>query len=333
MKVFAFLASTFALASYSFAKPTNSLERFSPHFSTNTFIIWKAPTNHMPKSLWIYKKLPNPFTAPMISNAVVLASFRSKGYPLPSTNRITLWDHNREGDDPLAGWFCILPDWGMIEFKVRNHAVGLSEGIPNDEQIAERARKYVVQLGINVAQLSRGAIRDNGCEYDDKGGLATNGYVCGRVITFARKIDGLDFQDENEGFTIEFGSHGAIRSFILNWPNLEREQNGPTANPQQIIACIKASKALVVPDDKPNYFDRIRNLANAKTFTITKITPYYGEGVYGEMPTNIEPPKIVMPFAELEAVADFGTSNVTVRLVSPILSSDVTTTPIQQFSR
>ena len=42
-----------------------------------------------------------------------------------------------------------------------------------------------------------------------------------------------------------------------------------------------------------------------------------------EMPTNDVPCKFATPFAELEAVADFGNSNTTVRLMSPILSSEV----------
>lgn len=63
-------------------------------------------------------------------------------------------------------------------------------------------------------------------------------------------------------------------------------------------------------------------MANAKTFTITRITPYYGEDFYGETPTNNEASKSVTPIAELEATADFGASNATVRLFSPILSSE-----------
>ena len=74
--------------------------------------------------------------------------------------------------------------------------------------------------------------------------------------------------------------------------------------------------------DEEKYFERVKALANAKKITITKITPYYGEGVFGEMPTNNEPSESVAPFAELEAIADFGNSNLTVRLFSPVLSTD-----------
>ena len=72
-----------------------------------------------------------------------------------------------------------------------------------------------------------------------------------------------------------------------------------------------------------NYFERINNYSNAKKLTITKITPCYGEGVYGETPTNDEPSKIIAPFAELEAVADFGNTNINVHLLSPVLATDV----------
>ena len=71
------------------------------------------------------------------------------------------------------------------------------------------------------------------------------------------------------------------------------------------------------------YFQRIKTLATAKKFIIKKITPYYIEGRFGETPTNDTPPEIIEPIADLVAVADFGDSNVTVRLISPIISSEV----------
>jgi hypothetical protein len=105
---------------------------------------------------------------------------------------------------------------------------------------------------------------------------------------------------------------------------LERSELQSVANPQQIIACIRAFKTMSLPDEnEPDYFGRLKNLAKAKKFTITKITPYYSEGVYGETPTNDEPPKVIMPIAELDAVADFGSSNLSVRLFSPILALEV----------
>jgi hypothetical protein len=72
------------------------------------------------------------------------------------------------------------------------------------------------------------------------------------------------------------------------------------------------------------YFQRVKALANAKTFSITNVTPYYLDGELGDTNQNYAPPKYATPIAELDAVADFGNSNAAVRMFSFILSSDAT---------
>jgi hypothetical protein len=130
--------------------------------------------------------------------------------------------------------------------------------------------------------------------------------------------------DEGNGFSIEFGSHGQVRAFSLLWPKLERTQSRKTASPQEIINCLRGRRVLVVPDpDEQRYFVRLKSLSDAKTFTVTRLTPRYCEGVFGEVPANDVPCKFFVPFAEIEAVANFGNSNATVKLISPILSSEV----------
>lgn len=197
--------------------------------------------------------------------------------------------------------------------------------IPADEIILKRARAYAVQLSIDPAQV---ALKDWTSSYkkDENDNDLTNQLI-GRGVYFVRQLDGIKFMGNGndgyfvEGFYIEFGSNEQIRTFSMVWPEFKPDKKSQIASPQQIIACIKAHKVIVFPEGE-NYFDRVKNLANTKTFTITKITPYYGEGVLGD--TNDDfPPKIVTPLAELEAVADFGNSNATVRLLSPIVSSEV----------
>ena len=172
----------------------------------------------------------------------------------------------------------------------------------------ERAWDRLAQLGIDRSQF----VKTNVASYGVWG------------VSFPLQIDGIQFYDDPEGFSFQqFGSHGKIRSFRLALPNLEREQNSPTASPQQIIACIRVFKTASPPNgEEPDYFGRIKNLAKAIKLTVTKITPYYNEGAYGEVSSNNESPKYVLPMGELEAVADFGNSNLTVRFFSPVLSSD-----------
>jgi hypothetical protein len=305
MKVFApILALIFSFR----AAALTSLEDISPHFSTNAQIIWQAPTNHLPKSFWIYKKLPRVFPATIISNAIVLASFQDKGFPKPSTNQIVIWADRTKGE-PQPPYFRITADNGEMSYSLGDRAPDLPQEIFKDEAAVDRAWERLAQLGIDRSQL----VKTNVASYGVYG------------VFFPRQIDGIQFYDESEGFSFQqYGSHGKIRNFSVNLPNLQREQNSPTASAQQIIACIRAFKTPSPPNgEEADYFGRIKNLAKVTKLTITKITPYYGEGVYGETPTNNEPSRFVTPIAELEVIADFGNSNATVRLLSPIISSEV----------
>lgn len=293
---------------FSFRAAALTLEDISPHLSTNAQIVWQAPTNHLPKRFWIYIKLPRVFSATTISNAIVLASFQDKGFPKPSTNRIFIWADSTEGE-PQPPYFRITPENGEMSYSLGDRAPDSPQEIFKDEAAVERAWDRLDQLGIDRSQL----VKTNVASYGVYG------------VFLPRQIDGIQVYDESEGFSFQqFGSHGKIRCFSLTLPKLEREQESPTASAQQIIACIKALKTPSPPNgEESDYFGRIKNLAKATKLTITKITPYYGEGVYGEAPTNNEPSRFVTPIAELEAVADFGNSNTTVRLLSPIMSSEV----------
>ena len=329
MKTFAILA-TLVIAASSSPASTSSLEKFSPHFSTNTPILWTAATNHLPKTAWVYRRLGSRiFPATVISNAIVLASLQSKGFPQPSTNQTSV-TADEDADCPCGHpcVFCINPDFATISYSIRHPERGSGNDIPSDETVVRRAWECAVQLGLDPKQLQQIPLTSHFCDSDEIGRATTN-HIGGRGECLSRQLDGICFWgsgDDNasEGLWIEFGSHGAIRSYFLNWPNLKRHENQPTASPQQIIACIRAQKIIVVPNgDEEKYFERVEALATAKMFTITKITPYYNEGVYGEAPTNNLPSKFIVPVAELEAVADFGSSNQTVRIFAPFLQSDI----------
>lgn len=328
MKTIAILAVNFLTACSALANPPTVEELWS-HLFTNGPIAWQAPTNHLPKSFWVYQRtLPRIFSATVISNAIVLGSLQSKGFPKPSTNETCIM---AEPPCPCANVcnFFIQPNDAAMSFESPDYKNGSPQGIPNDQVIAKRAWDYVPRLGVDPAQLTQTAFFTHAYNVDPTGKDTTN-FVCGRGIFLARQLDGVNFfsadntGDGAEGFSIEFGSYGQIRFFYLRWSNVERYESQQTASLQEITHCIRAHKAIVLPNaDEEDYFARLKKLATAKKLTITKITPYYGEGMFGEVPTNDVPSKFATPFAELEAVADFGNSNAIVRVVSPILSSEV----------
>lgn len=309
-----------------FARATNSLERFAPDFSTNTAILWQPPTMSLPKSLWIYKRLPpQPFLASVISNAIAIASLQDRGIPKPSTNDFFIWSPP-DSCGVRHSIFSIMPAKTEISYCSPNQSLS-TDYVPNDETVKKRAFDLASQLGLGARWLIPQNIfcSSNSPGYDGK---TTNG-CCARGIFLSRNLDGVAFYsnggvDEADGFSVEFGSHCQVRAFSLVWPNLERSQNCKTASPQEIINCLRERRFMVIPNpDEETYFERLKNLSKAKTFTITKITPLYGEGVFGEASTNDIPPKFIVPFAEIEAVASFGSNNSTVKLISPVLSSEI----------
>jgi hypothetical protein len=305
-------------------------QELSSRLFTNAAIVWQAPIDKLPRSFWIYqRKLPHAFSATVISNAVVLGALQAKGFPKPSTNDFFIpEDKGPDYPGPIATIFGIRPGDANMYYSRPNYGAGSGEQLPGDEIIATRAWKYASQLGLDSTQLVQEKIYSHLCD-SDQTGHATK-HLCGRGVFLSRQLDGIAFFSADnegsgaEGFSIEFGSDGQIRSFSLRWSNVERFGSQKTASSQEIIHCIRAHNTIVLPSpDEEDYFARLVKLANAKKLTVTRITPYYGEGVLGEVPTNDAPSNFATPFAELEAVADFGTSNALVRLLSPIIVSEV----------
>jgi hypothetical protein len=303
-----------------------SWQELSSGLFTNAEIVWQVPTNALPKNLWVYHRLlPHVFPAMVISNAVVLGSLQKRGVPKSSTNDFfILQEVPPDWPTSIPTLLGIRPADANLYFSIANFAPVSQKEIPDDETIIKLARKCAPQLGLDPAKLVQGKFYNHSCDTDQ----AANA-VCGRGVFFSRQFDGVSFfsaadnGESAEGFSIEFGEHGKIQAFSVRWSVVARYKNERTASPDEIIRCLRAHKAIVMPNFRDDDFDRLKKLATAKKFTITKITPYYGEGMFGEVPTHDVPCEFATPFAELEAVADFGNSNTTVRLLSPILSSEV----------
>lgn len=322
----AILNFIFATTYSSLADSPSVMELESRLFG-NCSIVWQA-TNDLPKSFWTYEKvLPHVFPAQVITNAIILASFESKGFPTPSTNDTCIFA-DPDCDSCRCGRVCnfsIYPRQATLGF-YSPYQNNLTHGMPGDDTIVRRAFDDSLALGVDPKQI---AFKNFTSHYNtDTNHDKIFDQISGRGVFLSRRLDGISFFDDGdeiflEGFWIEFGCYGQIRDFTLTWPDLNRVQKEKTATREEIIRCIAEHKTIVLPEnDERDFFSRLKTLATARKLTITKITPYYSEGQFGDMPTNSEP-KIVTPFAELDAVANLENSNVTVRICSPITSSDV----------
>jgi len=251
VKIFPFLTMILATAFSSLADvPT--LPELSSHLFTNAFIVWQAPTNHLPKSLWVYQRLlPRVFSETVISNAIVLGSLQSKGFPKPSTNETCIVAEPPCPCGNVCNFF-INPNGATMNFESPDYKNGSPKGIPDDQTIVKRAWGYAPQLGVDPTHLSQTALFTHFYNADQTANGTTN-FVCGRGVFLARQLDGVNFfspdniGDGAEGFSIEFGSYGQIRFFSFLWSNVERYEKLQTASPQEIIHCIEAHKTIVLP--------------------------------------------------------------------------------------
>jgi hypothetical protein len=316
----AFLATAFCACANA-----QSWQEVSSHVFTDAAVIWQIPTNQIPKSLWVYRRLlPHIFPPGVISNAVVLGSLQSRGFPPSTTNDFYLPQQvpeNWPGTIPtLLG---IRPCDAYLYYTIPAYGAISPKEVPNDDTIMRAARKTAPLLGLDPANLEHGKIYTHSCVIDQ----AVNTF-CGRGVFFPRYLDGISFfsaaddGESAEGFSMEFGEGGKIQAFSLRWSDVERAKYERTASPSEMARCIQTHHVIVLPNFKEDDFARLRKLATATKLTVTKITPYYGEGMFGEAPANDVPPEFITPFAELEAMAELNNTNTIVRLLCPILADD-----------
>jgi hypothetical protein len=292
---------------------------------TNAEIVWQVPSNALPKTMWVYHRLlPHVFPASVISNAVVLGSLQKRGFPKPSTNDFFISQEEPPNwPAPIPTLFGILPKDAYMYFSGATFTPVLTTDIPDDETIKTLARGYAPRLGIPSAQLTHGKFRNH--MGDDESATT----IFGRSVFFPRQLDGIDFfsaddsGDSAEGFSIEFGSHANVQAFSVRWSDLQRYKNERIASEGDITRCILAHKAIVMPNLKSNDFAWLKSLAKARRLTVLKSTPYYGEGMFGNVPADDKPSEYAVPFVELEAVADIGDAHIPVKIISPILSAEV----------
>jgi len=319
------MLAVFLVTTFSVSAGTPSWQDLATHVFTNAAITWELPTNRLPKSLWVYRRrLPRIFSATIISNAVVLGSLQSRGFPKPTTNDFYILEQeppNWPGMIPsLLG---IRPCDAFLYFSIPQSGPVSQEEVPNDDTIMRVARKTAPLLGLDPAKLEHGKIYTHLCDTDQ-----TANIFCGRGVFFPRYLDGISFfsaaddGESAEGFSIEFGEHGKIQAFSVRWSDVKRSKIERLGSLDEMTRCIRAHKAIVLPTFKEDDFARLRELAMATKLTVTKIIPYYGEGMFGDAPANDVPPQFITPFAELEAVAELNNTNIAVRLLCPILADD-----------
>jgi hypothetical protein len=305
-----------------FASNGPAFESSFPKFQVNhPEIVWAAPTNQSRAALWVYKVMPQNFPVAAISKLMALGSFTNEIV----TTKDPLYFANESNTcnlvvQPLQGWIRYSDYYAPPNHWDRtNHLWEQVAGVPDNAKVEKLGLKFLKQFGIgpaDLAQKANGYLLTFGEKqtrgyFDRRRGKYIDDEVIARGVFFNRRIDGVNFAGIGigGGCEIMYGNHAKIADFKLVWRNLQPYEHRQVASPDEIMQQIREGKAVMTHKNlvKP---------AEIKRMTITDCAPLY-MSADGE-----ETQDFVYPFAQVEAVADFGYTNAEIQLYCPILSTN-----------
>jgi len=295
---------------------------------------WSAPTNELPKALWIYKTIPQRFSDQAISNLVALGAFTVRDQLIitdeeraqASPNDLAMGE-NAQGfeSENKKRSLAFLPATGYIIY-IDQEADDVHcpiEDVPSEAMTQEMGLELLAQIGIPRSEL---ATKRNSSEpltfkeprsrghFDTEQHKLVKEGIDSRGVFYVRQIDGVTFAGIGVagGFHVRFTNHAKVAQLELVWRNLHPFKKYETASADQIKQWIKEGKAVITKPD-----DGKVSPAEVKKLTITEISPLYA-GKNGE-----ELQDFTYPFASLDAIADTGTTNIAIQLYCPILTEEI----------
>lgn len=293
-----------------------------PSFSApSAQVEWAAPTNNQRNYLWVYKVVPKAFPERAVSNLMAMASLTmSDQLPGALLFNLTTKDYSR--------YLTINTNQGRLEYHneealarmsgKKTHRPEPAEAVPTDAEVEALALKLLQQFGIQRSDLAAKAGTSGPLTFghtqtrgylDKTRGVYVDNEVTMRGIFFNRRIDGINFAGIGigGGCEVDFGNHAEVADLKLVWRYLQPYEHRKVASPDEISRRIQEGQAVMTHRN-------VVNPAQVRKLTITDISPLY-MGAPGD-----ERQDFVYPFAQLEAVADLGSTNSSLQLYCPILS-------------
>ena len=280
-------------------------------------IVWTAPTNDWPESLWIYKTVKQQFSPSVVSNLMWLGGFTERdAAKSPIADEIrdkdTLYYTNKERTRNLG----IYPSVGYIEYYNESALADMKrapENIPSDEEAFKLAQRHLRLIGVDVSQLARKPntselriyrMKGSRSYFDRKLGERVEKAVDKRGVYFVRWIDGVEFTGlySGGGAAFEFADDGQIYQLKLNWRNFQPYRLVPFPSREQFVEQIKKGQAIVV-DPIPNGVIKI---------TVKNVSPFY----QGLAEDSKQP--FLFPFADVELELHTAQTNHYLRATCPI---------------
>lgn len=281
------------------------LQRMGTSFSSPSLDVrWSAPTNALPSEVWIYRRIPTPFSQTAISNLMTECSITDNDRIESSTNQLAF--KTADGSRRLSISFAE----GRIDYEAETHygATNLTKEVPAMSQMPELTTNFLKNIGINFSEIEqneKGELSFNFSEpltlYYLNQTAITN--VEWRAVRFRRTLDGAAFVGSN--CEIDFGEYGKVSKISFPWQGVERYKSCKVADTAKISSWIQSGKAVQgrIPWDAASI-----NWKTVKSMTVGKVKICY-QGT----------DSFVYPMLALWTTLDTGSGNVDVEIDCPII--------------
>jgi hypothetical protein len=267
---------------------------------------WEAPTNGWPRSVWVYRLLPNNFSPEVISNAMALCLLTAK--EITKRDMSGIGCRSADGSRKLS----IAFSSGRIDYEAPERRYGptnLAVGVPTMAELPELATNVIQKLGIDLSDLKgyydASKFYFGGPEtwyYVDKAIVTNFAY---RTVSFRRSVEGIPISG-GDGGTIDFGEHSKIRRIAISWRKLEPIKSFQTYSPEMVMRQFRGGKA--IQGLVPGNFSGI-NWRTVKSVIITHAMPGYCSG-------NSD---VLYPFLALTALVETDEGKVEIEIDTPLI--------------
>jgi hypothetical protein len=290
---------------------------------TNLNVIWAAPTNPWPKTLWVYQTQAAKPSPTVLSNLMALGSFTEKDI-----------DPKRTGTNGIAfskdGRALVISyPLGDISYGITTHydPTHLAQDVPETNQLLQLTTNFLPKLGISLSELAKETnglpklyLPDNYFEYYVSNKTIVD--IQRRDVDFTRIVDGIEYGGLIHGgfdSAIVFGEHSNVVGMVLHWPKLKQVKSYEAATPEKIIQWIHEGRAyyhlpMSFGSEIPIDWATVKSLAitDAQAF-------YYGGRSLSRQSAQADFPNYVKPYGSFTATVDTGTGNLNIIVNCPVI--------------
>jgi len=282
---------------------------------TNLDVRWEAPTNALPRTVWIYRLLPRKLSSEAISNLTVLCGFTESDRKISNADEVVYKNADQFPSKQLE----ISSSHGSIFYVTVIHygPTNLAKDVPKMSQLPELTTNFLSMLGIDLSEIEKST---NGVpnfhfwepltKYYVNHSSITN--ITFRAVGFRRSVNGGGFLGAGTGGDgqVEFGEQGKPVKIDLSWRSLERYKSYPAATTETLIKRIREGGAVQCPI--PDNFGVI-DWQTVKSLTVWKAQLCYYAG------DRFNPSDWAMPLVSLWTTVDTGHGNVDMEIDCPII--------------